>query len=243
MDFSAIKDLHIGATPVQSAWLNGHKVWQSTTLDNSLVDAWIFSGHTNAEAPTSILGEKGTALRCYNFAWNEEGSGFKDGALWFDGVDDVLIGDSLPILTQYTVIAKRELIFFPRYSTFSSKYRFEDSTGNGAFLFECNNSPNDITYPITIQNFGAFADISNVPSLYSYLSYDGMNVFYNGFLKYQSTRYYEDGEYLSIGASRSNFQCECKTYWYALYNQSLTDGQIQNELQKLEELYNRRLNQ
>lgn len=27
MDFSAIKDLYIGSTPVQSAWLNGSKVW------------------------------------------------------------------------------------------------------------------------------------------------------------------------------------------------------------------------
>ena len=27
MDFSVIKDLYIGSTPVQSAWLNGSKVW------------------------------------------------------------------------------------------------------------------------------------------------------------------------------------------------------------------------
>lgn len=27
MDFSAIKDLYIGSAPVQSAWLNGSKVW------------------------------------------------------------------------------------------------------------------------------------------------------------------------------------------------------------------------
>ena len=27
MDFSAIKDLYIGSTPAQSAWLNGSKVW------------------------------------------------------------------------------------------------------------------------------------------------------------------------------------------------------------------------
>lgn len=57
-------------------------------LDSSLVDAWIFSGHTNEEAPYQIAGEKGINLICYNFAWNDEGSGFKDGALYFDGVED-----------------------------------------------------------------------------------------------------------------------------------------------------------
>lgn len=28
MDLSAIKDLYVGSIPVQSAWLNGSKVWE-----------------------------------------------------------------------------------------------------------------------------------------------------------------------------------------------------------------------
>lgn len=60
-------------------------------FDSSLVDAWIFSGHTNAEAPASITGEKGMALTCRNFAWTEQ-SGFDgQGFLVFDGVDDFLL--------------------------------------------------------------------------------------------------------------------------------------------------------
>lgn len=50
-------------------------------LNDSLVDAWVFSGYENADAPTSIVGVNGNKLACHNFAWNETGSGFMDGAL------------------------------------------------------------------------------------------------------------------------------------------------------------------
>lgn len=57
---------------VKKNMIEGDLVLPSLELDPSLIDAWIFSGHTNAEAPAEILGEKGTALACNNFAWNEE---------------------------------------------------------------------------------------------------------------------------------------------------------------------------
>lgn len=43
MDFSAIKDLYIGSTPVQSAWLNGSKVWgrKPAVDEQSIRDAMI----------------------------------------------------------------------------------------------------------------------------------------------------------------------------------------------------------
>lgn len=50
-----------------------------TPLNDSLVDAWVFSGYENADAPTSIVGVNGNKLACHNFAWNSQESGFKDG--------------------------------------------------------------------------------------------------------------------------------------------------------------------
>jgi len=81
MDFSAIKDLYIGSTPVQSAWLNGSKVWgrKPAVDEQSIRDAMILwydlkkQGATNesmAENPVlRDLSGNGHDATCYNFAW------------------------------------------------------------------------------------------------------------------------------------------------------------------------------
>lgn len=81
MDFSAIKDLYIGSTPVQSAWLNGSKVWgrKPAVDEQSIRDAMILwydlkkQGATNesmATTPTLIdHSGNGHDATCYNFAW------------------------------------------------------------------------------------------------------------------------------------------------------------------------------
>ena len=82
MDFSAIKDLYIGSTPVQSAWLNGSKVWgrKPAVDEQSIRDAMILwydlkkQGATNesmAENPVlRDLSVNGHDATCYNFAWS-----------------------------------------------------------------------------------------------------------------------------------------------------------------------------
>ena len=54
MDFSAIKDLYIGSTPVQSAWLNGSKVWERKPAagDQSIRDAMILREEVRRHAGT-----------------------------------------------------------------------------------------------------------------------------------------------------------------------------------------------
>ena len=81
MDFSAIKDLYIGSTPVQSAWLNGSKVWgRKPAVDEQAIrDAMVLwydlkrQGATNenmaADPTLRDLSGNGHDATCYNFAW------------------------------------------------------------------------------------------------------------------------------------------------------------------------------
>lgn len=50
------------------------------------------SGDNASETRDTIvdLSGNGNDAKAYNFAWNEEGSGYKDGALQFDGTDDYI---------------------------------------------------------------------------------------------------------------------------------------------------------
>lgn len=60
-------------------------------------------------------------------------------ALVFDGVDDYGINEDMPILTDYTVICKREILGNVAYSCAISKYK---DTMNGAFNFDMPNYNN-----------------------------------------------------------------------------------------------------
>ena len=124
MDFSAIKDLYIGSTPVQSAWLNGSKVWgRKPAVEQSIRDAMILwydlkkQGATNesmaANPVLRDLSGNGHDATCYNFAWTEE-SGISTtaypNALVFDGVDDYCINLNVEqTQTDFTVIFKATL--------------------------------------------------------------------------------------------------------------------------------------
>lgn len=126
MDFSAIKDMYVGSHPVQSAWLNGNKVWErKPSVDvQAIMDAMVLwydikkQGATNesmAENPVLVdHSGNGHDATCYNFAWTEE-SGISTtnypNALVSDGVDDYAMVEGLPLLNKedgYTVIAKRK---------------------------------------------------------------------------------------------------------------------------------------
>ena len=155
MDFSAIKDLYIGSTPVQSAWLNGSKVWERKPAvdEQSIRDAMILwydlkrQGATNenlaADPTLRDLSGNGHDATCYNFAWTEE-SGISTTnyphALVSDGVDDYAVARQLPIPTKetgYTIILKREILTFDVEGT-NWVVASNRNTGNetGAFCFE-----------------------------------------------------------------------------------------------------------
>lgn len=213
---------------------------ENDTLDESLVDAWIFSGLRNEDAPDSIVGEKGTPLICYNFAWNEDGSGFKDGALYFDGVDDYLSNDIFPILTDFTVICKREIYGMNQWSAVASKSNKKtDESAKGAFEFEWTSIAAS-TYPNRARSFGgAICNLNqdDIPELVSWMTKSS----YNGILIYPGSS--EDGDILSIGRLRNeNFHCRMSIYWFALYSRSLTKEEINKEIEKLERIYCNRLN-
>lgn len=82
MDLSAMKDLYIGSTPVQSAWLGGTKVWErKPPVDvQAIKDAMLLwydlkrQGATNEnmrENPVlTDLSGNGHEATCYNFAWS-----------------------------------------------------------------------------------------------------------------------------------------------------------------------------
>lgn len=100
MDFSAIKDLYIGSTPVQSAWLNGSKVWgrKPAVDEQSIRDAMILwydlekQGATNEgmAADPRIIDHSGNGhhATCYNFAWSGmSGIGGYDAKLFTESIE------------------------------------------------------------------------------------------------------------------------------------------------------------
>ena len=212
--------------------------WVKTNLielDKSLVDAWIFSGLRNEDAPDSIVGEKGIELKCYNFAWNEEGSGFKDGAMWFDGVDDCLKVENIfkEPLTDFTIICRREILKYRQWSIFirdTGTY----PTSRSAFFFGYLDMP---TYPVPNEGVNSFSSINildiDTAERVSYMTPTN----YNG---------------MAISRGTINSECHdltinpdgnvaCKIKYFALYNKSLTEEQIQSEIEKLEKIWSNRL--
>lgn len=208
---------------------------ENNQLDESLVDAWIFSGLRNEDAPDSIVGEKGIPLTCHNFAWNEEGSGFKDGTLWFDGVDDYLINKNIfkEPLTDFTVICRREMLKYRQWTIFA-----RDSgtypTSVSAFYFEYLGMA---TYPVGkgVNSFGTITnlDIDTAESV-SYMTPTN----YNGMTISRGTR---NSECKGLTIVPDGWAA-CKIKYFALYNKSLTEEQIQSEIEKLEKIWSNRLN-
>ena len=145
MTFDDIKEMQIGSKKVKEAWLNGRQVYPSKKRIMDSLVCWYDIGKqqcTNesmAANPVLVdLSGNGHDMTCYNFAWAEE-SGISTtnypNALVSDGVDDYANTEGLPILTDYTVIAKRKWIKtdYNTFATFSSK---TSTTTNGEFIFE-----------------------------------------------------------------------------------------------------------
>lgn len=155
-----------------------------------------------------------------------------EGALVFDGVDDYGICTGLPILDDYTVICKREIINKETGSVASK--RTSSSQWDGAFTFERNNQLTSFG-----QNNYRTIQQNNV-SYMTTTSYNGDTI-NRGSL--------QDTEYLILGADGFNIDLNrahgfsnCAIYYFALYNKSLTPEEIEEEKEKLNDEWLKRKN-
>lgn len=193
----------------------------------SLVDAWFMSGLSNNDKPSSIRGVKGNEVVLKNFAFTSEsgfGEGNYEGGLVFDGVDDYGICVGLPIMTDYTVICRREIINKGTGSVASK--RTSSSQWNGAFIFERNSQ---------LTSFGQNNYRTTQQDSVSYMTATS----YNGGIISRGSL--QDTEYLILGADGFNIDLNrahgfsnCTIYYFVLYNKSLTPEEVEEEKVKLE---------
>lgn len=147
-----------------------------------------------------------------------------EGALVFDGVDDYALCNNLPILTDYTVICKREIINKETGSVASK--RTSSSQWDGAFIFERNNQ---------LTSFGQNNYRTIQQDSVSYMTATS----YNGGIISRGSL--QDTEYLILGADGFNIDLNrahgfsnCAIYYFALYDKSLTPEEVEEEKVKLE---------
>lgn len=218
---------NIGAV-VLGEWLLPEGEQSGPSFHQSLVDAWFMSGPSNSDKPSSITGVMGNEMILKNFAFTSEsgfGEGNYEGALVFDGVDDYGICNNLPILNDYTVICRREII--NKESGAIASKRTSSSQWDGAFIFERNNQLTSFG-----QNNYRTIQQNNV-SYMTTTSYNGGTI---------SRGSLQDTEYLVLGAAGFNIDLNrahefsnCAIYYFALYNKSLTPEEIEIEKERLNE--------
>ena len=191
------------------------------------------SGPSNSDKPSSITGVMGNEMILKNFDFTSEsgfGEGNYEGALVFDGVDDYGICTGLPILDDYTVICRREIVSIKNNSAVASK-RTNGSMWNGAFTFE-RQSINTNNY---LLNYGAG---NSIPLAQDSVSYQ-TSFSYNGTTINRGTA--EDTNQLSLGCALVTTTgapyefLNCAIYYFALYNKSLTPEEIETEKERLNE--------
>lgn len=227
--------LNAAAAKGWSVWI-GDEELKAGGLDASLVDAWIFSGYKNEDAPASVTGEKGHALALGNFAY-AEGSGFADGCLVTDGVDDYAENLEMPVLTDYTFITRRTLVNFEAYASVASKAYGAGS--NGAFLFECRDLGTSGPVTDKTTSFRAVKEGTNIgndiPEEVSWQT----KTSYNG--KTLSPGNLADGKLFYLASTRVTGNCvAAKFAWCALYGRSLAEEEINAEVAKLDALWEAR---
>lgn len=218
---------NIGAV-VLGEWLLPEGEPSGPSFHQSLVDAWFMSSPSNSDKPSSITGVMGNEMILKNFAFTSEsgfGEGNYEGALVFDGVDDYGICNNLPILNDYTVICRREII--NKESGAIASKRTSSSQWDGAFIFERNNQLTSFG-----QNNYRTIQQNNV-SYMTTTSYNGGTI---------SRGSLQDTEYLVLGAAGFNIDLNrahefsnCAIYYFALYNKSLTPEEIEVEKERLNE--------
>lgn len=224
---------NIGAV-VLGEWLLPEGEQSSPSFHQSLVDAWFMSGLSNIDKPSSIRGIKGNEMQLKNFVFTSEsgfGEGSYEGALVFDGVDDYGICTGLPILDDYTVICRREIINKDYYSVASKSTSF----GKGAFIFELIQGRTNHCY--------SFAADNQISLHNSEISWQTKNS-YNGSTITVGNA--DDTDTLTLGIIRvedeSRRFLKGAIYYFALYNKSLTPEEIETEKERLNEEWLKRKN-
>lgn len=217
---------NIGAV-VLGEWLLPEGEQSGPSFHQSLVDAWFMSGPSNSDKPSSITGVMGNEMILKNFAFTSEsgfGEGNYEGALVFDGVDDYGICTGLPILDDYTVICRREIINKDYYSVASKSTGF----GKGAFIFELIQGRTNHCY--------SFAADNQISLHNSEISWQTKNS-YNG--STITVGNVNDTDTLTLGIIRvedeSRRFLKGAIYYFALYNKSLTIEEIETEKERLDE--------
>lgn len=147
-----------------------------------------------------------------------------EGALVFDGVDDYGICTGLPILDDYTVICRREIINKDYYSIASKSTVF----GKGAFIFELIQGRTNHCY--------SFAADNQINLYNSEISWQTKNS-YNGSTITVGNG--EDTDTLTLGIIRvgdeSKRYLKGAIFYFALYDKSLTIEEIETEKERLNE--------
>lgn len=217
---------NIGAV-VLGEWLLPEGEQSGPSFHQSLVDAWLMSGPSNSDKPSSITGVMGNEMILKNFAFTSEsgfGEGNYEGALVFDGVDDYGICNNLPILDDYTVICRREIINKDYYSVASKSTVF----GKGTFIFELIQGRTNHCY--------SFAADNQISLHNSEISWQTKNS-YNGSTITVGNA--DDTDTLTLGIIRvedeSRRFLKGAIYYFALYNKSLTPEEIETEKERLNE--------
>ena len=138
-------------------------------------------------------------------------------ALVSDGVDDYAYVEGLPILTDYTVIAKREWIKI-EYTDYAALAGKTKSFTGGAFIFERRSSDNNDH----VYNFGTSNIVDIGVSKYTYQTsstYNGSNIYKGSLI---------DDDCLSLFSDRAGAHpSQIALYSFLLFNRTLTADEIE----------------
>ena len=169
------------------------------------------------------LSGHGHDATCYNFAWTEN-SGISStsypNALVADGVDDYVRVYGIPILTDYTVIAKRKRLDADLAIRGALASKMDGVTNDGAFLFELIQADTGI---MQVVSFGKFNTIQRVDTDISYMtknSYNGTTI---------GTGTLPDTEFLNLFKVRNSTGgcAQAALYSFILFDRTLTDEEIE----------------
>ena len=231
MTFDDIKEMHIGSKKVKEAWLNGRQVYPSEKRIMDSLVCWYDPGKqqcTNesmaANPVLADLSGNGHDITCYNFAWTEE-SGISTtnypNALVSDGVDDYAMVEGLPILTDYTVIAKRSYQGFEQNLRDNNIALAGKSTAseNGAFMLErLLRTGNYSEY-----NFGRYNDITLHNNIITYAT----KFSYNGVQKLNAGELPDTDTLFLFTKARYNSVVQAALYSFLLFDRTLTTAEIE----------------
>lgn len=179
------------------------------------------SGLSNVDKPSSIRGVKGNEMQLKNFVFTSEsgfGEGSYEGALVFDGVDDYGMCTGLPIMDDFTLICKREIL-----NTAPGYVANKGWDNAGAFHFEGSIS-NSTT---VVWSYGKGKGVKLEESEVSWMTKNS----YNGIELKTGNLSDVDRLYLCKFSSYT----KAAIYYFALYNKSLTIEEIETEKERLNE--------